>query len=318
LFFYGESQMADSTTNLDTISSGQASKEVTANALFDAMSANALYGRRASTTAALTWGYYGGHYAKADGTIAAIANGTIALSASLTNYIFDTDGVVSKVTAAPAGWPGPLAGGGAVALYEVVCDGSGVTSYIDYRTRLRGPKGDTGATGATGATGPTGPTGPSGTTPLTTKGDLLGFETAVDRIPVGSNGQVLTADSTQALGLKWANEPFDVLTFYPGVPGASAKLFRGKLARAVTFPGNFAGAYFAASANATATTVFDIQKNGSSIGSCSIASGGTTATFTSTSGATQSFAAGDVLSIIAPATPDATLADPAITLAGTR
>ncbi len=39
---------------------------------------------------------------------------------------------------------------------------------------------------------------------VTTKGDLQGYDTAPDRIPVGSNGQVLTADSTQALGLKWA------------------------------------------------------------------------------------------------------------------
>jgi hypothetical protein len=39
---------------------------------------------------------------------------------------------------------------------------------------------------------------------VTTKGDLQGYDTAPDRIPIGSNGQVLTADSTQALGLKWA------------------------------------------------------------------------------------------------------------------
>jgi hypothetical protein len=39
---------------------------------------------------------------------------------------------------------------------------------------------------------------------LTTKGDLLGFDTAVARIPVGTNNFVLTADSSQALGLKWA------------------------------------------------------------------------------------------------------------------
>jgi len=40
--------------------------------------------------------------------------------------------------------------------------------------------------------------------PLTTKGDLFGFDTANARIPIGSNNQVLTADSAQALGLKWA------------------------------------------------------------------------------------------------------------------
>jgi hypothetical protein len=41
-------------------------------------------------------------------------------------------------------------------------------------------------------------------TPLTTKGDLFGFDTADARIPIGTNGHVLTADSTQTLGLKWA------------------------------------------------------------------------------------------------------------------
>jgi hypothetical protein len=39
---------------------------------------------------------------------------------------------------------------------------------------------------------------------LTTKGDLLGYSTLLARIPVGSNNQVLTADSAQTLGLKWA------------------------------------------------------------------------------------------------------------------
>lgn len=40
--------------------------------------------------------------------------------------------------------------------------------------------------------------------PLTTKGDLYGFSTLDARVPIGTNGHVLTADSTQSLGLKWA------------------------------------------------------------------------------------------------------------------
>lgn len=49
--------------------------------------------------------------------------------------------------------------------------------------------------------------GGGGSSPLTTKGDLYGFDTADARIPVGTNGQVLTADSTTALGVKWAAVP---------------------------------------------------------------------------------------------------------------
>jgi hypothetical protein len=44
------------------------------------------------------------------------------------------------------------------------------------------------------------------------KGDLVAFGTAWSRFPVGANGEVLTADSTQPLGLKWAadGKPADV------------------------------------------------------------------------------------------------------------
>jgi len=39
---------------------------------------------------------------------------------------------------------------------------------------------------------------------LTTKGDTHGFSSTNARIPIGDNDQVLTADSAEALGLKWA------------------------------------------------------------------------------------------------------------------
>lgn len=58
--------------------------------------------------------------------------------------------------------------------------------------------------GTPGIKGDTGDTGPVGDVPLTTKGDLMTFDTADARLGVGSNGQVLEADSTESLGVKWA------------------------------------------------------------------------------------------------------------------
>lgn len=64
---------------------------------------------------------------------------------------------------------------------------------------------------------------------LTTKGDLLGFGTALARLPVGTNGQVLTADSAQAAGVKWADaaggltlDTLDAIVATSPADGASA------------------------------------------------------------------------------------------------
>jgi hypothetical protein len=40
--------------------------------------------------------------------------------------------------------------------------------------------------------------------PLSTKGDLLAFSTAADRLPVGTDGQSLVSAAAAALGMKWA------------------------------------------------------------------------------------------------------------------
>jgi len=52
----------------------------------------------------------------------------------------------------------------------------------------------------------------SGGSPLTTKGDLYGYSTVDARVAVGTNGTVLTADSTAATGVAWAT-PSGGLTF---------------------------------------------------------------------------------------------------------
>ena len=118
--------MAASTSPLDLLSTN-AQQELAANALFDAGSPPTIFGRRESTTTGLTWGYYGGRFRASTGsTRSTIANGTITLSASSTNYIEVTiDGVISKNTTAFTA--------GQIPLYSVVTGASTVTSYIDER-----------------------------------------------------------------------------------------------------------------------------------------------------------------------------------------
>jgi hypothetical protein len=111
-------------------------------------------------------------------------------------------------------------------------------------------------------------------------------------------------------------QPFDVTAFYPGVPSANAIVTRVPVARAVAFPSSLAGSIGKASVAATSQTDFDVQKNGSSVGTVRFAASATSATFIAASAFT--LAAGDVLSIVAPSSTDATLADVGIVLAGTR
>lgn len=106
--------------------------------------------------------------------------------------------------------------------------------------------------------------------------------------------------------------PIDpIASFVNGKPSASLVIFRYVAVRAFTLPTNLSGSYFKAITAATASTAFDIQKNGTSIGTLTFAASGTSATFSVTS---TSFAAGDVLTVVAPATQDTTLADLSITL----
>lgn len=118
--------MSNSTTLLDTLTSSQAGKETTANAMLDAASPATLWGRRASTTTGLTWGYYGGSI-DVDGAITAVANGTVTLTGNTTNYVEVSRG--GTVSVSTSGFSA-----GKVPLYTVVTNSSNVvTSYTDHR-----------------------------------------------------------------------------------------------------------------------------------------------------------------------------------------
>jgi hypothetical protein len=115
-------------------------------------------------------------------------------------------------------------------------------------------------------------------------------------------------------------------TFVPGVPAASQLLLLQRLSKGITIPANF-GDYLGhasmarGTVNATASTTIDVRKATSaapgtftSVGTITIAAGSMVGTFATSGGAAASFAQGDSIALVAPATPDATFANFAATL----
>jgi hypothetical protein len=109
---------------------------------------------------------------------------------------------------------------------------------------------------------------------------------------------------------------YDVGGSLVGKPTSSLTIMRLPMARDVVFPVGLTGSKFVAGVAATAQTVFSIKKNGAEFGTATFAASGTEASFASGAGAT--FVPGDVLTIVAPASPDSTLGDLGWLIAGTR
>jgi hypothetical protein len=101
---------------------------------------------------------------------------------------------------------------------------------------------------------------------------------------------------------------------FSGRPTANLVLQSYVFAGPVTLPAALSGSRGTAATAAAASTTFNIQKNGASVGTMVFAPSAVAATFTMTSATL--FNAGDVLTVIAPATSDATLANLAWTIMG--
>lgn len=103
----------------------QANAPVVVNENFDALKASALFAKKASTTSGLTWGYFGGTML-VDGVLTTVADGTVALTLSATNYVEAT-----RAGAVSANTTGFTAG--RIPLYTLVCGASSVTTETDSR-----------------------------------------------------------------------------------------------------------------------------------------------------------------------------------------
>jgi hypothetical protein len=126
-----------------------------------------------------------------------------------------------------------------------------------------------------------------------------------------------TANGIVARDVGGTSEPNDLHVFIPGVLSSSQLMFRMKVTRAFTLPANLSGGYGTAGTASTGTKVVDIKKNGSSVATITYTASAT-GTLATSGGTAQSFAVGDVLTIVGPASADATLADVTIDLFGSR
>ena len=150
-------------------------------------------------------------------------------------------------------------------------------------------------------------------------------------IPAGEAGQVLMVDAITSLPT-WSS-PFITGSYIiacsvPSTMAASQTLLLHKFAKAVTTPADFSSygghsSEAGAGTAAAATTVITVSKAlaasptaFSTVGSITFAAGAATATFQTVGHVDITWAQGDVLALIAPASPDSDLADFYSTLVG--
>lgn len=144
-------------------------------------------------------------------------------------------------------------------------------------------------------------------------GVITAAKTSITGTPTGAK---FLRDDWSWQTIPVASKNYEIGFGFIGLPSqANNGTFFAVGQRAVTFPASFSTSTVKAKVAATAQTDFDVQRNGSSIGTLRFAAAATTATWVSVSGFTS--AAGDTFEIIPPATADATLSNVAGAIVGT-
>jgi hypothetical protein len=130
----------------------------------------------------------------------------------------------------------------------------------------------------------------------------------------GHAGRLVRVNAGET-GLEFVAHAYDFGFVKAETPSSSEVIGKVVIPRAITLPADLAGAAGHVDTNPTAQFDVDLTDGGASIGTISIATGGTF-TFTTVDNTAKSIAAGSVVRFVAPASTDATVAGLAVTLIG--
>lgn len=132
-------------------------------------------------------------------------------------------------------------------------------------------------------------------------------------IDLATLGRGITAAQGGAAASSGTTADFGL--FFSGKPSGSQIVFEMVMSKAVKLPLHLTGSQALAATAPASTATFTLNKNGSSIGSISIATGTGIGTFTFAAAVT--LAIGDKFQVVGPSSPDASMADIAISFAAT-
>lgn len=210
-----------------------------------------------------------GHIVNADiSGSAAIAYSKLALTGSIVNADIATGAAIAFSKLAALTSANILVGNvsnvaTAVAITgDISLSNAGLTAYVGVVPLNKGGTGT--AAGSANAAF-------NALSPLTTKGDVLGFSTVNGRLGVGADGTVLTADAASTFGFKWGSTLTNPMTtggdiIYGATSGVPTRLANGTASQVLTSAGGTSAPTWGLVANASLATMASNTLKGNNTG----------------------------------------------------
>jgi hypothetical protein len=122
---------------------------------------------------------------------------------------------------------------------------------------------------------------------------------------------------TGSAGITLSNFPYDIRFAFVSAPTSSQIIDTVLIARGITFSSNLSGSLGRVAINPTSTFVMELKANDVTIGSISVSTSGVF-TFSTVDGTSKIIAAGTVLTLHAPVTPNAAISNLTMTIYGSE